>query len=65
MERLTRVKDSFPCRIKECDAENWMYDLYGNYVYNKSICEECPFMTIVNRLAELEDQMERCEDDGK
>lgn len=63
-ERMTRVKDNWPCRINECMAEEWMRDLYGEYS-EESICENCPFEDIVNRLAELEDYLETIEDDGK
>lgn len=65
MKRLTRHIDDYPCRIGEnCPAEEWMYDLYG-YYSNKEACDMCPFEKYINRLAELEDEEEKIEDDGK
>lgn len=66
MERLTRRKNKYECRIKECFVEDWMYSLYGHYLdIDKSICDDCPIMSIANRLAELEDEKEQIEDDLK
>ena len=64
-ERMTRVKDNYPCRLKGgCIAEEWMNDLYGNYP-DESPCDHCPFEEIINHLGELEDYLETMEDDGK
>lgn len=63
-ERMTRVKDNWPCRINGCLAEEWMKSLYGGYP-DETVCDECPFEDIVNRLAELEDYLETMEDDRK
>lgn len=63
-ERMTRVKDNWPCRINGCLAEEWMRDLYEEYP-DESVCENCPFEEIVNHLAELEDYLETMEDDRK
>lgn len=57
LERLTRVKDEYECRIKDCPAEDWMFDLYG-YYSESVICDDCPFLPIVNKLAEYEDKEE-------
>jgi hypothetical protein len=56
MERLTRAKDQYPCRIKECPMEDYIYDLMGEYPYNQ--CDDCPFEKIMNKLAEYEDLLE-------
>lgn len=64
MNRLTRPIDKYHCRIKECPAEGWMYDLYNQFCH-KDICKDCPFEEYINRLAELEDKEEIFEDDGK
>lgn len=64
MKRLTRPIDNFPCRLAgPCVAEDWMKNIYNEYppLKGKSICDNCPFETIINRLAEYEDQ----EDDLK
>lgn len=56
MTRLTRKKDNYPCRIKECKAEKWMnsFSFYGYYLEH-SPCRDCPFEEIVNKLGEYED----------
>ena len=67
-ERLTRHKDEFPCRLKgHCSAEEWMLDVTDTiYLYwRKEACDNCPFMEIVNKLAEYEDKEEMMEDDLK
>ena len=63
MDRLTRKKDQYECRIKDCGAENWMYGLFKKFPENP--CENCPFEKVVNILADYEDNAERMEDDGK
>ncbi len=56
MERLTRVKDEYECRVGGgCPAEDWMRDLYGFYP-DGNICEHCPFEKYINKLAEIEDK---------
>lgn len=69
MKRLTRHIDKYPCRIKDCSAENWIEDVTGVSFYDwnsdESLCANCPFEEYMNRLAELEDEFERYEDDGK
>lgn len=66
-ERLTRHTDDFLCRLKHCTAEEWMLDVTDTiYLYwRKDVCDNCPFMKIVNKLAEYEDMEERIEDDLK
>ena len=67
-ERLTRKKDNFPCRINHCSAEDWMVEVTGiNYVNweDDEACRNCPFMNIVNKLAEYEDKEEKMENDLK
>lgn len=64
-ERYTRHIDKFPCRLKiECEAEEWMRKIYGHYT-EEDFCTTCPFMKIINHLAELEDENERLDDDRK
>lgn len=65
--RLTRVKDEYPCRIKECEAEDWIEELTGCSAYNfdGTICDNCPFEKYINKLAECEDEKEKSEDDLK
>lgn len=56
MERLTREKDDYECRVGGgCPAEDWMRSLYGEYP-SKDICEFCPFEKYINKLAEIEDK---------
>ena len=69
MKRLTKHVDKYPCRIIDCLAESWIEDLTGVAAYNwksdEGVCNQCPFEKYINRLAELEDEAERMEDDGK
>lgn len=59
MSRLTREKDKWECRVSDCYAEDWMHSLYGKYPdLNDNICEDCPFVKVINRLAEYEDLVE-------
>lgn len=62
LDRLTRRKDKFPCRIKECTAEKWIDNHNGD---SAGCCDDCPFMAIVNKLAEYEDYEETTEDDWR
>ena len=69
MSRLTGRERDCECYIgEECPAEDWIYKVAGPFVYwnpNTYICEECPFMKYINKLAEYEDKEERMEDDLK
>ena len=56
MKRYTENK-AFECKIKECRADDWMKSIYGFYS-DKNFCEYCPFMELVNRLAEFENKLE-------
>lgn len=58
MDRMTRTLDNFPCRIKNCPMENYLIDEFDIPTENYSICDNCPFEKIVNKLAELEDKEE-------
>ena len=63
-ERMTRHKDAYICRIKGgCGAEEWMDTHYGEYP--GYVCDECPFMNVINHLAELEDYLEEMENENK
>lgn len=67
-ERLTRHEDEFPCRLRgQCSAEEWMMDVTGvSYViWEGEACDTCPFINVVNKLAEYEDMEEIMEDDLK
>ena len=67
-KRLTRHVDEFPCRIEEyCSAEEWMREVTDTpYIHwNKGVCDDCPFMKYINKLAEYEDMEEKMEDDLK
>lgn len=59
MKRLTRSLDKYDCRINGCVAEGWMEEVTGVNVFNfkKPVCENCPFMEYINRLAFFEDIM--------
>lgn len=61
MERMTRPKDKYECRIAGgCPIEGWMMEcIEGELVRNP--CDECPIMPIVNKLAEYEDKEENLE----
>lgn len=66
MERLTRHLDNYPCRVNRCKAEEWMESIYGECVdFDADICEDCPFESYINKLAEYEDMAEQMEDDLK
>ena len=54
VERLTQPTKDYECRMKNCAAEDWMFELYGEFP--KDVCEKCPFQKLVNRLAEYEDK---------
>lgn len=69
MKRLTRRKDSFECRfLGGCPADTWMMSVTKTNSVTwgeNNPCDACPFEKYINRLAELEDEMEKAEDDGK
>ena len=66
-KRLTSPRSEFECRHKECEAEDWMFDIYDIYPsrLHVDICSTCPFMNIINKLAEYEDKESMYEDDLK
>lgn len=55
--RLTSNKSDYECRCDHCEAEEWFYDKYGKYP--EDICEGCPFIKFINKLAEYEDREEK------
>lgn len=66
MERLTRPYDEYECRLKNCNLEEWMKSIYGEYPdFEINICDNCPVIIIANKLAEYEDMADRMEDDLK
>lgn len=62
MERMTRVKDKWPCRINNCEAEDWIIDHGGE---PDGMCDDCPFEQYINKLAEYEDNEVNSYDDCK
>lgn len=68
MFRYTRRKDNFECRhgLEGCKAEYWIEKLTGTLDFDTNdMCDSCPFMRFINRLAELEDLAEDEYDDLK
>ena len=62
---MTRPKDNQECRIKECEAEEWMRDIYGHYPKVDDICSICPFFEHIKQLAEYEDLVEKMKREGE
>lgn len=60
MERLTRKKDQYPCRMAgKCPAEDWIAEEANVCIYDlENVCDKCPFEQYINALAEYEDKME-------
>lgn len=57
MERLTRRKDQYPCRMAgRCPAHEWITNLGGD---GSDCCVNCPFEKYINALAEYEDKAEK------
>lgn len=65
MSRMTRPKDNWECRIKECEAEEWMRDIYGHYPKVDDICSICPLFEHIKQLAEYEDLVEKMKREGE
>ena len=70
MSRLTGRERDCECYIGEnCPAEDWMYEVTGapfvSWNPKTYICDNCPFMKYINKLAEYEDMEEKMEDDLK
>lgn len=65
MSRMTRPKDNWDCRIRECKAEEWMRDIYRHYPRAEDICSICPFFEHIKRLAEYEDLVEKMKREGE
>ena len=63
MNRLTNRDNKSECKI-HCLADEWMYMLYDKYP-SHIICETCPFKQYIDRLAKLENEQERMENDWK
>lgn len=66
MSRLTREKDEYRCRIKECCMEEWVEELTGVTSYNwetssEFMCDNYPLEKYVNKLAEYEDEFDKRE----
>lgn len=68
IKRLTQSTTRFPCRMNGCTAEEWISEVTGIEVENidcKIMCNSCPFIKYINRLAEYEDKEILMEDDLK
>lgn len=62
MERLTRTKDEYECRIAGgCPAEEWIDEHLGLGLAEakEEVCLNCPFEKYINKLAEYEDCLEK------
>lgn len=58
MERLTRVKDEFECRmLGTCPVEEWIRNCLKLNLdkAKENVCTRCPFEKYINRLADYED----------
>ena len=65
-ERLTLVKDdNIEGRIPFCPVEDWVSTITDGIDPDCYVCEDCPFMMYINKLAEYEDKEEMIEDDLK
>ena len=65
-ERLTLTKnDNIECRIPFCSVEDWVFKMTNEINPDYYVCEDCPFMVYINKLAEYEDKEEMMEDDLK
>lgn len=66
-KRLTNPNKKYECRPPHCEVEEWMYDMYDEYPseIHQDLCESCPFIKIINKLAEYEDKEFYYEDDLK
>ena len=55
MKRYTVTEKWYECRIKNCQMENYLrtFNIDTDFYI---ICEDCPFMEPINRLADLEDK---------
>lgn len=67
LKRLTNPNKKYGCRLPDCEVDEWMYDIYDEYpsIIHQNPCKGCPFIKIVNKLAEYEDREFDYEDDLK
>lgn len=68
VKRLTQRTFCFPCKMNNCTAEEWISEVTGVKIEDidcKIMCNSCPFMKYINRLAEYEDREILMEDDLK
>lgn len=66
-KRLTEKESLNPCHIK-CDAFSWIGTLCNHNLSSidiQWICDFCPFSKYLQRLNELENEIENRYDDGK
>lgn len=63
MARLTRKKDRYECRIDTCVLEDWFLDhvIGRNIELVGSLCDNCPVMPYINKLAKYEDMSDEAQ----
>ena len=65
MERLTRVKDEYECRMKNCEMEEYLRQFFLSFFDSPTgpdVCSNCPLMPVANRLADFEDLLQGLKD---
>lgn len=56
MVRLTREKDNYECRVANgCPIEEWVLEHVRDGELVGDLCDDCPVMVYINKLAEYED----------
>ena len=56
MARLTRKKDRYECRVANgCPIEEWMLEHIRDGRLVGDLCDDCPVMVYINKLADYED----------
>ena len=61
MARLTRPKDEWECRLAgACPVEDWIMENLGVSLdmLKENVCDNCPFIKHINKLAAYEDVAE-------
>lgn len=58
-KRLTRKKDRYECRVANgCPIEEWMLEHVRDGRLVGDLCDDCPVMIYINKLADYEDREE-------
>lgn len=56
MARLTREKDRYECRVANgCPIEEWVLEHIRDGRLVGDLCDDCPVMVYINKLADYED----------